>query len=143
MQLTKHTDFALRTLMYVGALPIDKLATISEISDKFEIPRNHLMKVVNQLGRSGYLKTQRGPKGGIQLAVPANEINVAALIKDFEVRLDPINCDKPLCPIRGGCELKQALNLAQKAFFDVLQSYSLADLLKQPNAINKLIIVSD
>jgi Rrf2 family nitric oxide-sensitive transcriptional repressor len=140
MQLTKHTDFALRTLMYVGSLPADKLATITEISDQFEIPRNHLMKVVNQLSRLGYLKTLRGPKGGIRLDVLADEINLATLIKDFEVRLDPINCDKPACPISGGCELKYALNLAQKAFFDVLRGYSLADLLKRPSTVSQLII---
>ena len=74
MQLTKHTDFALRSLMYLGALPKGQLATITEISEQFNIPRNHLMKVVHQLGKLEYIETLRGPKGGIRLKKNAAEI---------------------------------------------------------------------
>ena len=118
MQLTKQTDFALRCLLYIGTQPSDTLATITEIAERYNIPRNHLMKIVNQLGRLGYIQTMRGPKGGIRLAKPASGINLAHTIKDLENQLDLINCAEPLCPLKDHCALKQALNTAQAAFFN-------------------------
>lgn len=141
MQLTKHTDFAFRCLMYLGTLPDGQLATISEISTRFTISRNHLMKVVNQLARLGYVASVRGPKGGVRLGRPASDINLGDLVRDFEARLDPVNCDEPVCPIKGACELKRVLNRAQQAFFDVLDQHSLASLLKSPDALIKLVSI--
>ena len=44
MNITQHTDYALRVLIYLGACP-ERRATIKEISDRFEISRSHLMKI--------------------------------------------------------------------------------------------------
>jgi Rrf2 family transcriptional regulator, nitric oxide-sensitive transcriptional repressor len=50
MHLTLWTDYALRTLIYVGAHG-DRLSTIAEIAAGFDISKTHLMKVVNRLGQ--------------------------------------------------------------------------------------------
>ena len=136
MQLTKHTDFALRCLMYIGALPLDQLATITEIAKCFDIPRNHLMKIVSQLRQLGYIHTVRGLKGGIRLAVAATEINLARLIQQLETQLELVNCAEPVCPLQGRCALKQALSEAQQAFFQVLERYTLADLITHSGVID-------
>jgi len=141
MQLTKHTDFALRSIMYLAALPEGRLATITEIAEQFNIPRNHLMKVVHQLGKLGYITTLRGPKGGIHLKKDPSEILLSTLIKDFEARLDPINCDSPPCPMHGGCELKQAMIKAQQAFLSTLDQYTVASLVKSPGKLVDVVLV--
>ncbi len=141
MQLTKHTDFALRSIMYLAALPEGRLATITEIAEQFNIPRNHLMKVVHQLGKLGYITTLRGPKGGIHLKKDPSEILLSTLIKDFEARLDPINCDSPPCPMNGGCELKQAMINAQQAFLSTLDQYTIASLVKSPGKLVDVVLV--
>src|SRR5262249_38066222 len=61
MRLTLHTDYALRVLMFAGSKG-EGLATISEIIARFDISRGHVMKVVQVLGRKGYLETIRGIK---------------------------------------------------------------------------------
>jgi len=54
MRLTLNTDFALRLLMHVG-LCGDKLTRINDIAQSFGISKAHLMKVVNDLSKNGYL----------------------------------------------------------------------------------------
>lgn len=143
MQLTKHTDFALRCLMYVGTLPDGELVTISGVSEKLFIPRNHLMKIVNQLSNLGYVESVRGSKGGIRLGLEAKKINLAKVINDFEVRTDPVNCDNPICPLKRGCELRTVLFQAKAAFFEVLEAYSLADLLQNNSPLEILLSNKD
>ena len=73
MRLTLYSDYALRVLMYL-AVKEDGLATIDEIAKSYSIFKNHLMKVVHQLGVAGYIETVRGRGGGLRLAKPVEAI---------------------------------------------------------------------
>ena len=70
MQLTLFTDYALRTLVFLALQPEKQLSTITEVADRFTISRNHVVKIVHQLGMKGYIETIRGKHGGIRLARP-------------------------------------------------------------------------
>jgi Rrf2 family protein len=91
MRLTLWTDYALRTLIYLGVKG-DSLATIAEIAEGFDISRPHLMKIVNRLGVQGYVETVRGRKGGIKLARPPAQIRVGAVVRDTEEDLAIMGC---------------------------------------------------
>ena len=69
MRLTTYSDYALRVLMYL-ALKSERLSTIAEIAESYDISEAHLMKVVHQLGVAGYIETVRGRGGGLRLAKP-------------------------------------------------------------------------
>ena len=62
MRLTRFTDYALRTLIYVGAHE-PRQSSIAEIARAYAISETHLVKVVHQLGRLGLIRTTRG-RGG-------------------------------------------------------------------------------
>lgn len=135
MRLTRYTDYALRVLIYLGARP-DALCSIAEISRAYDISQNHLMKVVNDLVNAGYLASARGRFGGIKLARPAVEIKVGAVIRHTEDGFDLVDCGE--CIIAPACGLTGAFRQALAAFLNVLDGYTLADLITKPAELGML-----
>lgn len=132
MRLTVYTDYALRVLMYVAVRPEER-PTIAAIAASYGISRNHLMKVVFELGRAGYVETLRGKGGGLRLARPAERIVLGEVIRHTEPDLALVPCFDPVnakCAIMPSCRLRGALHQAQAAFLDVLDGYTLADLVE-------------
>jgi Rrf2 family nitric oxide-sensitive transcriptional repressor len=88
--------------------------------------------VVYRLGQLGYLTTVRGKGGGLKLAKPPEAINIGAVVRQTEDDLDVVECfqesDTP-CAILPACALRGALGKALAAFLDVLDGYTLADLI--------------
>lgn len=69
MKLSRYTDYALRVLIQLATQP-DRLISISQIAATYDISQNHLMKIVQDLGRAGFVETQRGRNGGLRLGRP-------------------------------------------------------------------------
>ena len=130
MQLTKHTDYAYRVLIYLAGMQ-DERTTIQAISDAFDVSKTHLMKVVNELSNKGWVSSTRGKNGGIRLGTSAENINLRAVLEHMEKTLDPINCDTPLCHISGVCQLKPILLQAQSHYLEHIGKYTLADIVNQ------------
>lgn len=130
MRLTLWTDYALRTLIYVGARG-GRLCTIQEIAGSFEISKAHLMKIVSRLGRQGYIETVRGKGGGIRLLRPPAQIGIGAVVRETEDDLAVMGCltQTGFCRIEGCCVLRGAFGEATLAFLRTLDGYTLADLL--------------
>jgi Rrf2 family nitric oxide-sensitive transcriptional repressor len=141
VQLTLHTDFALRVLIHVG-LNDGKLTTINDIAQSFGISKAHLMKVVNDLSRKGYLDTVRGRNGGIRLMRKPRDINIGHVVRDTENQLQVIGClaHKGYCPIEHVCVLRGALRNATEAFLAVLDAHTLADLIKPQRVLSSLLL---
>jgi Rrf2 family nitric oxide-sensitive transcriptional repressor len=132
MQLTRHTDYALRVLMYLGARP-EELCSVAEISDYFAISRNHLVKVVQGLTEHGFVATTRGKYGGMQLCRDADKISVGAVVRCMENHFDIVECfdhSTMACSLDGACRLKHVLHHAMNNFLKELDGTSLADVLK-------------
>jgi len=141
MRLTVYTDYALRVLMYV-AVHGDRRSTIAGIAASYGISRNHVMKVVHQLGVAGYIETVRGQSGGMRLARPAGDIIVGEVVRRTEpdMALAPcLNAGDTTCAITPACTLRRALHEARTAFLAVLDSYSLADLVANGDVLRQLL----
>ncbi|TCP36031.1 Rrf2 family transcriptional regulator [Sphingomonas sp. BK235] len=129
MQLTRYTDYAVRVLLHVGARDEGSLSSISEIADVYDISRNHLMKVVQDLGQAGFLTTVRGRGGGLKLGRAADEITIGQIVRHTEAGFDLVDCSS--CIIAPACSLPKILNEATAAFLQVLDCYTLADVLSR------------
>lgn len=136
MQLTRYTDYAMRVLIHVGAEEADRLSSIQEIADTFGISKDHLKKVVHNLGQAGLLETVRGRGGGLRLGRPPNQISIGQIVRQTETGFDLVDCST--CLIAPACTLPRVLNEATRAFLDVLDRYTLADILTKQDDFRAL-----
>lgn len=143
MRLTAFTDYCLRTLMYLGLKP-DELVTISEIAEHYDVSRNHLMKVVHELGRLGYIETVRGKHGGMRLHGNPAEIRLGDVIRGTENDLALAECmgADNNCRLAATCVLRGVLGEALEAFLEVLNRYTLEDLLAPRRELSALLAIS-
>ncbi|MGH8853697.1 MAG: RrF2 family transcriptional regulator [Telluria sp.] len=134
MRLTSFTDYTLRTLLHLGGNP-GRLVTIQEIADLHGISKNHLMKVVHELGRNGVIETVRGRNGGFRLAHKPEDINIGAVVRQSESDFFMAECFDPggnPCGLVKNCSLKGVLSSATKAFLSELDRHTLASLVPEP-----------
>lgn len=141
MHLTNYTDYSLRVLIYLAIKPQDQLSNIKEIADAYDISKNHLMKVIYQLGKLELVETIRGRGGGIRLARTPKDINIGSVVRQTEEGFVMVECfdrTKNSCILSPACRLKSVLNEALHAYLNVLDQYSLADLVLNQDQLLEL-----
>ncbi len=142
MRLTTYSDYAFRALIYL-AVRGDEPCTIQEMADHYGISRNHLMKVVQQLGQLGYVETTRGRGGGIRLGRAPAAINLGEVVRHTEDDMTIVECFDPAndrCAISRACRLRGVLGEALAAWLAVLDRYTLADLVENERALVRLLM---
>ena len=142
MQLTSFTDYGLRALIYMASLPEGKMTNITEVTEIYGVSRNHMVKIINQLSREGYVMAIRGKNGGIRLGRAAKDIRIGDVVRDLEP-LSLVNCSSEFCHITSACRLKQALSKAVQSFLTELDSYTLAELVEENQPLYKLLLVEE
>ena len=140
MQLTSFTDYGLRALIYMASLPEGQMTNITEVTETYGVSRNHMVKIINQLSREGYVAAVRGKNGGIRLGKPAQDIRIGDVVRSLEPLL-LVNCSSEFCHITSACRLKMALSKAVNSFLKELDNYTLADLVEENQPLYKLLLV--
>jgi Rrf2 family transcriptional regulator, nitric oxide-sensitive transcriptional repressor len=143
MKLTAFTDYSLRVLIYLATQP-ERRATIGGIAAAFDISEHHLTKVVHFLGKKGWLANVRGKGGGLELATLPELIGVGDVVRHTEGHPMPAECfeeDGGHCSIADICELRGVLGRAVKAFYGILDQYTLADLVHNRKELAAILFV--
>jgi Rrf2 family nitric oxide-sensitive transcriptional repressor len=141
MRLTVYTDYSLRVLMYL-ALHSERLPTIAEIAATHGISKNHLMTVVYELGLAGFVDTVRGRGGGLRLGRKPEKIGLGDVVRHSEPDMDIVPCfvaTATVCALQPACKLRSVLYEAAQAFLDVLDRYTLADLVANKDQLTALL----
>lgn len=131
MRLTQFSDYALRTLLYLGVHD-DRLVPVAEVARSYGISHHHLVKVAGMLTELGAVEAVRGRGGGLRLAMEPRHVNVGWIVRRTEPDMNLVECFDPAtdtCPITPACMLKKVLYEARKSFLDTLDRYTLEDFL--------------
>lgn len=132
MQLTIHTDYALRVLLYLAHFP-GKLVSTKEVSAAYGISKNHLVRVVQTLAEAGFVTVTVGRAGGVKLSRTPESIRLGEVVRATEASFRLVECHdlaRNTCPIVPVCGLKTMLDTALAAFLAELDRQTLADVVK-------------
>jgi len=127
MRLTRFTEYSLRVLIYLGQNNESRV-TISQISEDYDISKNHLMKVVSNLTRLQFVVAQRGPGGGIQLNRLPKDINLGEVVANTEKHFK-LTQQTDSSEDSADARLNSYLQLALNTYLEALGRYTLADVL--------------
>lgn len=129
MRLTQFTDFGLRALMILAGQPRRSFTT-ENIAARTGVSRHHMVKIVRELARGGFIKTRRGRGGGFILAREPARISLGEVVRRLEAGTALVECfraDGGQCALAGDCGLRHHLARAQEAFFSSLDAVPLSD----------------
>lgn len=141
MRLTQQTSYSIRILLYCAANP-DSNSRIKDIAATYSISELHLFKIMHVLVESGFVETIRGRNGGIRLARSANTISIGEVVRATESNFYLTDCFDTAnrdCPLVDSCGVNRILAEALKAFFAVLDSYTIADVAKDGTQLRGLL----
>lgn len=128
MKLTLQSDYALRLLMCLGNEP-ERTISVEEIARKFDISKNHLMKVAQTLAFNGYIETVRGRYGGLKLARLPDQVKIGNVVCAMEPDMNVVECFAGCtCALLPTCKLKPIIGAGIASFIDVLNEKTLADI---------------
>jgi Rrf2 family iron-responsive transcriptional regulator len=145
MRLTRQTNYAIRLLMYCAANE-GRLSRVSEVAAAYTVSELFLFKILQPLVEAKIVETVRGRNGGVRLARPATEITLFDVVRVTEENFAMAECfenDAAECPLIDSCGLNAALRKALGAFFEVLEGYSIDDLVKARPSMRDLLGIPD
>lgn len=131
MRQTSYTNYALRALQLAG-LRAPALVRVDDVVRVHGLARPHIVKIVHELGKAGLIETQRGRGGGFRLAREPERIIVGDVVRLTEGPFDVVECfnrETNTCPLIGICKLSQAIEAATRAFLEVLDAVTIADII--------------
>jgi len=105
----------------------DEIVTTSYLASYSGISRPFLRRILQKLNQAGILKSQKGKKGGFQLAKSADKISLLELIEIFQGEFQLSNCyiKGQECPLINDCPIRKEVEKVQKELINDLSSISL------------------
>jgi Rrf2 family protein len=138
MKLSKKGEYALRSLINLGiaAEMNRKLVQVSELAENEQLPIKFLEQILQALKEAGIVASQRGKFGGYRLARPAAKIFIGEVVRLIDGPLAPIGCvsqtayEPCTCPDEAHCGLRMLMVDVRNAIADILDRYTLADVVE-------------
>lgn len=145
MRLTRQTNYAIRLLMYCAANE-GRLSRVAEVAAAYSVSELFLFKILQPLVEAKLVETVRGRNGGVRLARAATDITLFDVVRVTEESFAMAECfenDATECPLVDSCGLNAALRKALGAFFEVLEGYSIDDLVRARPTMRDLLGIPD
>jgi len=138
MKVSKRGEYALRALIDLGiAAEVGRpLIQLTELADSEKIPVKFLEQIMQVLKDASLVESVRGRYGGYSLARPAGKIAVGQVVRLIDGPLAPIGCvsqtayEKCSCPDESHCGLRMVMLDVRNAIANILDRYSLADVVE-------------
>jgi Rrf2 family protein len=130
LKLTKKADYGLMALKYLAEHPETAALSTKDVADAYGIPAQLLAKILQQLTKSGLLRSTAGMNGGYTLAREARSISAYEVILSIDGPFFITSCTKGKtgCELGLSCTIKEPLARVNETIAGVLKSISIQDL---------------
>lgn len=141
LKLTKKADYGLIALKYLAEHPEIAAVSAKDIADSYGIPAQLLAKILQQLTKSGLLKSHAGMNGGYALARDAREISAYEVIHTIDGPFFITSCTKgsKSCELTPSCTIKEPLARVNETIAGVLRSISIQDLAEHEHPVGQAV----
>ena len=132
VKISAKADYAMRALLELAAAD-DPPVKGERIAEAQEIPLKFLENILIDLRHAGIVNSQRGPEGGYRLAVPADQITVAEVIRVVDGPLAAVAGVRPeaISYPAGAEALPDVWLQARSQLRSVLENVTFADLVQR------------
>lgn len=129
-------ELAIRATLYLAGRPPGKRSTVRDIARATSLPSAYLSKVIQRLAQAGLVRTYRGPGGGIELAHPAEEITLWALVRATDGSSDLGRCALGIgkCSATSPCPLHSRWGPLRAEFQKLLEGTTVSELRRELSA---------
>jgi Rrf2 family protein len=136
MKLSSKALYGVQALFDL-AFNADGAGQIKEICERQAIPPRFLEQVFQDLRRAGLVTSKRGPRGGYQLAMPANQIRLSDILRALEgpVHILPAARDAALAATASYRVAEETLNAVSSRIESSLDGVTIADMCQQAEAM--------
>ena len=133
MKLSTRGRYGTRALMELARRYGEGPVLLKDVAKNQQISLQYLERLMAPLSTAGYIHTTRGVKGGVWLARPPKDIRLSGVIEAMEGPIIPVDCiqDPEVCDRSGACASRDVWTEVQHAIYKVLDSITLADLVKR------------
>ncbi|QOL80462.1 RrF2 family transcriptional regulator [Pseudooceanicola spongiae] len=137
--ITQKTKYALKSLMALGALEKGEALTIEEVAQRSGAPKRFLEHILLEMRRAGFLGAKRGRSGGYFLIREPGKISLGEILQQIDGPIAPLpclsrrayqKCDD--CTDEETCQLRRVFSDVFYSYLLLIESLTLADLLKAP-----------
>ncbi len=133
MKLSTRAQYATRALLDLAIHQREEPVLLRDIARRQQISLRYLEHLITPLIAAGIVLSTRGPRGGVSLAKPPEEIRLNEVVQLLEGSIAPVECvDKPgICPRSELCVTRDVWSELKKAMNGILESTTLQDLVER------------
>ncbi len=135
LTFSAKTQYALVSLMELAAIHDQGgVLQVGEIAQRQAIPDRYLEQMLTALRRCQILRSQRGPKGGYQLARPPAQVRLSEIVACLEGEPETGANGRPSPEFQVLAQVESRLHQARQRLLD---ETTLQDLLDQRNSLSQ------
>lgn len=134
MWISTRAQYGLRALIEIGRAK--EALSLKTVSKRQDISLHYLEQLAASLRRAGFIRAQRGAKGGYLMARDPAQITAYEVVMAMEGSLAPVICveEGHECGSAGVCGTQNLWFRVDKAIKDVLGESTVADLIREAEA---------
>lgn len=133
MKISTKGRYGTRALVDIAIHQGKGPVLLKSIAAREQISLPYLERIIASMVKAGFLKSTRGPNGGISLSKSPEEIRLSHVLEALEGSLALVECveDPRVCSRANVCVTCEVWSEMKKAMDRILESTTLQDLLER------------